>query len=294
MTHYSVKEAAGFRKASDYVLKGIFNAYRKDPAFRKFYGLDNIGNLQRGRNRAITHAIQKSKDQELINTLSERLATNASVSKRSLRQAEFTEFKNRLSSNNLLNPEYPFINKRSLYTKGPINMAWGDLPGAGRITGGFDPLVLSLMKYKDRMPRSWTQVLGHELGHGILRDMNSHNIGKALIQPFRRAVLKNYRTNLTPAQKDAVLKYAVNSGNQKALTTGIINASEFFRNPRKNAARLFKIHPELDERAADAIAMSIGQGNSKINRSIANHFNRYYRNVKGPVGWRARHLLRAE
>ena len=54
------------------------------------------------------------------------------------------------------------------------------------------------------------------------------------------------------------------------------------------------MHPELDERVADAVAMHVGQGNPSINRAIANHFNRYYRNVKGPVGWRARHLLRSE
>lgn len=295
MTHYSIKEAAGFRKASDYVLKGIFNTYRKDPAFRKFYKLDDIRNLQRGRNKALWDSIQRD-DKKLINILTHRVSTNAPISKRALRQAEFARFKEQLGVRNLMNPWFPFINRNNAYINGPFsapNTSSILTGGPGTISGGFDPIIFPIMKYQGRAPSSWTQILGHELGHSILRDMVSHRQNLDA-QTFRQSVLKNYRTNFTPSQRKAALKYSVASGNTKALSLLFTDHRDFFRNPKKHAATFFQMHPELDERVADAIAMSVGQGNPSINRAIANHFNRYYRNVKGPVGWRARHLLRSE
>ena len=190
MTPYSIKEAAGFRKASDYVLKGIFNAYRKDPTFRKMYKLDDIPDviLNGGRVREANRAGFDGNMDLLLN----RIMKNGRPSARSRRRAEFSQFKKQLSSRDLMRPFYPLINKRRLYIKGPMNAPLPNpyqlgsvMRGPGVVTGGFDPLLLSLMHYQGRAPRSWTQVLGHEVGHGILRDMNSRNLGKEFAHPFR-------------------------------------------------------------------------------------------------------------
>ena len=116
--NYSIKEASGFRKASDYVLKGIFNAYRKDPVFRKVYRLDNIPDviLNGGRGRAAHRAVSDG-DIDLYN----RILENGRPSARSRRRAEFSQFKEQLRSKDIMKPFYPPINKRLLYINGPMN-----------------------------------------------------------------------------------------------------------------------------------------------------------------------------
>lgn len=272
MTHYSIKEAAGFRKASDYVLKGIFNAYRKDPSFRAHFQLDDIPNilLTGGRNRAMFAAHRKG-DYALV----DKLLQNRPISSRSRRRAEFSQFKNMLNTRKVLTPDDPFMHSTTRsYLKGPITY--------GSIVGGWDPLVLRILALKKRAPQTWTQALGHELGHRIMGNMD-----KDLSRSFRRSVLSDYRKLFTPEQKKAVQKYLIQQ-------RGFFPWSNEPLNFKKNAVTISSDNPYYDERVADTIGAQVGLGNDSMNRAIANHFNRYYRNVKGPVGWRVRHLLHAE
>lgn len=283
------KEAKNFRKASDWVLKGIFNTYRREPSFRKWANLDSVMENRfhsKGRHREFWKA---------INTGNTELAKQLSgpLSGRALRQAEFRKFKETLAGTtdgiDMFRPssaigKYPNLD----YIMGPHRMPSDLLNNTlGTISGGFDPLVLrSLKLFSNRAPSFWTQVLGHEVGHGLLAAMRKGGDPLA----FRRTVLRDFRAlpkkNRTPA-----LRYTGQSTNMRAPLLIPFDLRNPITKSKYNVANVLQHFPELDERAADAIGMAIQPGNETINRAITNHFNRYYRNVNGLAGWRARSLL---